>query len=39
MPPPPPPKKKKILVFTTQKNPGTETDLNPPEVILSSPSL
>ena len=29
----------KILDFTTQKNPGTETDLNPPEVILSSPSL
>ena len=29
----------KILDFTTQKNPGTETDLNPLEIILSSPSL
>lgn len=29
----------KILDFTTQKNPGTETDLNPPKIILSSPSV
>lgn len=28
-----------LLEFTTPKNPGTETDLNPPKIILSSPSL